>query len=89
MLFDNGHWRSKIKENYVAAKDNFSRGVRYRIDTEKMEIEQIWYGSTGKNAVRNSSLHISATWNTTTKVTTWYTPAVSAMKMANHAKVWL
>lgn len=45
MLFDNGHWRSKIKENYVAAKDNFSRGVRYRIDTEKMEIEQIWqYG---------------------------------------------
>ena len=45
MLFDNGHYRSKIKENYVAAKDNFSRGVRYRIDTEKMEIEQIWqYG---------------------------------------------
>lgn len=45
MLFDNGHWRSKIKENYVAAKDNFSRGVRYRIDTEKMEIEQVWqYG---------------------------------------------
>lgn len=45
MTFDNGHWRSKIKENYVAAKDNFSRGVRYRIDTEKMEIEQVWqYG---------------------------------------------
>ena len=45
MLFDNGHWRSKVKERYVAAKDNFSRGVRYRIDTEKMEIEQIWqYG---------------------------------------------
>ncbi len=45
MLFDNGHWRSKVKEKYVAAKDNFSRGVRYRIDTEKMEIEQVWqYG---------------------------------------------
>lgn len=45
MMFDNGHWRSKIKENYRAAKDNFSRGVRYRINTEKMEIEQIWqYG---------------------------------------------
>jgi len=45
MMFDNGHWRSKIKENYRAAKDNFSRGVRYRIDTEKMEIEQVWqYG---------------------------------------------
>ncbi len=43
--FDNGHWRAKVKEKYVAAKDNFSRGVRYRIDTDKMEIEQIWqYG---------------------------------------------
>ncbi|AET67463.1 Arylsulfotransferase (ASST) [Desulfosporosinus orientis DSM 765] len=45
MAFDNGHWRSKIKENYVTANDNFSRGVRYRIDTKKMEIEQVWqYG---------------------------------------------
>lgn len=45
MNFDNGHWRSKVKEKYVPAKDNFSRGVRYRIDTEKMEIEQVWqYG---------------------------------------------
>ncbi|MBP2639628.1 MAG: Arylsulfotransferase [Firmicutes bacterium] len=45
MCFDNGHWRSKVKEKYVPAKDNFSRGVRYRIDTDKMEIEQIWqYG---------------------------------------------
>lgn len=45
MVFDNGHWRSKIKEKYLPAKDNFSRGVRYRIDTEKMEIEQVWqYG---------------------------------------------
>lgn len=45
MCFDNGHWRAKKKEKYVAAKDNFSRGVRYRINTDKMEIEQIWqYG---------------------------------------------
>ncbi|MFZ7101076.1 MAG: aryl-sulfate sulfotransferase [Peptococcaceae bacterium] len=45
MCFDNGHWRAKIKEKYLPAKDNFSRGVRYRIDPEKMEIEQVWqYG---------------------------------------------
>jgi len=45
MAFDNGHWRAKVKEKYLPAKDNFSRGVRYRIDTEKMEIEQVWqYG---------------------------------------------
>lgn len=45
MCFDNGHWRAKVKEKYVPAKDNFSRGVRYRIDTDKMEIEQTWqYG---------------------------------------------
>ena len=45
MCFDNGHWRAKKKEKYIAAKDNFSRGVRYRINTDKMEIEQIWqYG---------------------------------------------
>ncbi|WP_291329498.1 aryl-sulfate sulfotransferase [Desulfovibrio sp. UCD-KL4C] len=42
MCFDNGHWRSKKKENYRKNKDNFSRGVRYRINTDKMEIEQIW-----------------------------------------------
>lgn len=45
MCFDNGHWRAKAKEKYVPAKDNFSRGVRYRIDIAKMEIEQVWqYG---------------------------------------------
>jgi len=42
MAFDNGQYRSKNKENYIKNKDNFSRGVRYRIDTEKMEIEQVW-----------------------------------------------
>ena len=45
MLFDNGHFRSKNPEKRIPNADNFSRGVRYRIDTEKMEIEQIWqYG---------------------------------------------
>ncbi|WP_291329490.1 aryl-sulfate sulfotransferase [Desulfovibrio sp. UCD-KL4C] len=45
MCFDNGQYRAKSKENYIRNRDNFSRGVRYRIDTDKMEIEQIWqYG---------------------------------------------
>lgn len=45
MCFDNGHWRAKVKEKYVAAKDNFSRGVRYRINRDTMEITQVWqYG---------------------------------------------
>ncbi|MEE0511657.1 MAG: aryl-sulfate sulfotransferase [Peptococcaceae bacterium] len=45
MLFDNGHYRSKNPDKYWANHDNFSRGVRYRIDTDKMTIEQVWqYG---------------------------------------------
>ena len=45
MLFDNGHFRSKNPEKRILNAENFSRGVRYRIDTEKMEIEQVWqYG---------------------------------------------
>jgi len=45
MCFDNGQYRAKVKEKYIENRDNFSRGVRYRIDTEKMEIEQVWqYG---------------------------------------------
>ena len=45
MLFDNGHFRSKYPETRIPNHDNFSRGVRYRSDTEKMEVEQIWqYG---------------------------------------------
>lgn len=45
MMFDNGHYRAKNKENYWPNSKNFSRGVRYRIDTEKMTIEQVWqYG---------------------------------------------
>ena len=45
LLFDNGTYRAKSKEKYVPAEENFSRGVIYRIDTDKMEIEQVWqYG---------------------------------------------
>jgi len=44
-VFDNGHYRAKSPEKYVLAKDNFSRGVRYRINTTDMTIQQIWqYG---------------------------------------------
>lgn len=42
MCFDNGHFRAKVEEKYVPAINNFSRGVRYKIDTNKMEIEQTW-----------------------------------------------
>ncbi|MGL4800016.1 MAG: aryl-sulfate sulfotransferase [Cellulosilyticaceae bacterium] len=45
MVFDNGHFRSKNPENYLKGDDNFSRGVRYRINTEDMTITQVWqYG---------------------------------------------
>ncbi len=44
-IFDNGTYRSKVEEKRYAPSDNFSRGVIYRIDTDKMEIEQVWqYG---------------------------------------------
>ncbi|WP_124067660.1 aryl-sulfate sulfotransferase [Clostridium sp. E02] len=50
MLFDNGHWRGKEKECYRLNQDNFSRGVRYRIDTENRTIKQIWqFGKERKN----------------------------------------
>ncbi len=45
MCFDNGQYRSKDKAKYIRNRDNFSRGVRFRINTGKMEIEQVWqYG---------------------------------------------
>lgn len=44
-ILDNGNNKSKIKEEYVAAEDSYTRGVIYKIDTDKMEIEQIYqYG---------------------------------------------
>ena len=44
-LFDNGNNRSKIKENYLDASNNYSRGVMYEINTNDMTIKQIFeYG---------------------------------------------
>ena len=44
-VFDNGTYRSKNESTWIPPEENFSRGVIYRIDTEKMEIEQVWqYG---------------------------------------------
>lgn len=42
MCFDNGTLRSKIKEKFLKNADNYSRAVRYKIDTDKMTIEQVW-----------------------------------------------
>ena len=45
MCFDNGHFRSKNPEKRILNKDNFSRGVRYKINTDDMTIKQVWqYG---------------------------------------------
>lgn len=45
MCFDNHHYGSQIKEKYMKAKDSYSRGVIYRIDTDNMTIKQIYeYG---------------------------------------------
>ncbi len=38
MMFDNGHYRSKLKAHYSKAKDSYSRGVRYHIDREARTI---------------------------------------------------
>ena len=44
-IFDNGNNRSKIKEEYINANNNYSRGVIYRIDTKNMTIRQVYeYG---------------------------------------------
>lgn len=44
-VFDNGHYRAKDKEHYILNSQNYSRGVRYRINMADMTIRQIWqYG---------------------------------------------
>ncbi len=44
-ILDNGNNRSKIKEEYFEATENYTRGVIYRINEENMTIEQTWqYG---------------------------------------------
>lgn len=45
MLFDNGTWRSKHKETALAAPQNYSRAVIYRVDKSAGTISQVWqYG---------------------------------------------
>lgn len=45
MCFDNHHYGSKEREHFLPAKDSYSRGVRYRINTKDMTIQQVWqYG---------------------------------------------
>ncbi|MDI9497005.1 MAG: aryl-sulfate sulfotransferase [Bacillota bacterium] len=45
MCFDNHHYGAQDPARYLAPNDSFSRGVKYRIDVDKMEIEQLWqYG---------------------------------------------
>lgn len=44
-LFDNGNNRAKTKEDSMDAKDNYSRGVIYRIDKVNKSVKQVWqYG---------------------------------------------
>ena len=44
-ILDNGNNKSKIASEYVPASESYTRGVMYKIDTEKMTIEQVWeYG---------------------------------------------
>lgn len=44
-VLDNGNNRSKLESDYIAANDNYTRGVIYRINTDNMTIEQVYqYG---------------------------------------------
>lgn len=44
-VFDNGNNRSKDKNKYLKASDNFSRGVIYAINNDNKTIKQVWeYG---------------------------------------------
>ena len=44
-IFDNGNNRSKDPSQYLAAENNYSRGVIYKIDQDKRTIEQVYeYG---------------------------------------------
>lgn len=41
-IFDNGNNRSKDSDTYIPAKNNYSRGVMYNVDSENMTIEQVY-----------------------------------------------
>ena len=45
MCFDNHYRGAKRAQDHIPAEKNYSRGVRYRINTDDMTIEQVWqYG---------------------------------------------
>jgi arylsulfate sulfotransferase len=45
LLFDNGQSKSFTKAGSISPEKNYSRGVQYRIDENKMTVRQIWqYG---------------------------------------------
>ena len=48
LMFDNGNNRAWPFEAPMPASESFSRAVEYRVDEDKMEIEQVWsYGGPG------------------------------------------
>ncbi|MFZ7102529.1 MAG: aryl-sulfate sulfotransferase [Peptococcaceae bacterium] len=54
-LYDNGNYRSKDPATALEAKDNYSRGVIYRVNENDLTVKQIWqYGKE-----RGSSLFTS------------------------------
>jgi arylsulfate sulfotransferase len=45
LLFDNGQSKSFTKAGSISPEKNYSRGVQYRIDENKMTVRQVWqYG---------------------------------------------
>ena len=57
-ILDNGNNKSKVSDDYVPAEDSYTRGVMYKIDTDKMTIEQVWqYGKErGSDFILRTSL---------------------------------
>ena len=49
-ILDNGNNKSKIKDEYVPANESYTRGVMYKIDTDKMTIEQVWEYGKGRGS---------------------------------------
>ncbi len=41
-LYDNGNFRSKDPNSVVSEKDNYSRGVVYKVNEHDMTVEQVW-----------------------------------------------
>ena len=46
VFFDNGTWGARPPKPPVPPERNFSRGVEYRVDEEKMTVEEVWASDT-------------------------------------------